>query len=76
MAHVSAFLAANAVPCVEVLTSSGEKGILHVNGKWEFVNLQKAVAAKEIANKLGPEANFAPGNHGNFLAMVTAVFFL
>jgi hypothetical protein len=49
---------------------------LHVNGKWEFVNLQKAVAAKEIANKLGPEANFAPGNHGNFLDMVTAVFFL
>jgi len=41
---------------------------LHVNGKWEFVNLQKAVAAKEIANKLGPEANFAPGNHGNFFS--------
>lgn len=58
--------AADAHPDVEALTSSGEKVILHANGKWEFVNVQKAAAAKEIAIQLDPVANCPPGSQGSF----------
>ena len=40
--------------------------ILHADGKWEFINAQKAAAAKEIAIKLDPVANCPPGNQGSF----------
>ncbi len=51
---------------IEALTSTGEKVILHATGKWEFVNTQKAAAAKEIAIKLDPVANCPPGSQGTF----------
>lgn len=58
--------AADTHPDVEALTSAGEKVILHADGKWEFVNAQKAAAAKEIAIKLDPIANCPPGSQGSF----------
>lgn len=63
---LSSAYAADAHPDVEALTTSGEKVILHANGKWEFVNVQKAATAKEIAIKLDPAANCPPGSQGNF----------
>ncbi len=58
--------AADAHPDIEALTNSGEKVILHADGKWEFVNAQKAAAAKEIAIKLDPAANCPAGSQGTF----------
>jgi len=53
-------------PDIEAQTSNGETVILHPNGKWEFVNTQKAAKAKEIAIKLDPAANCPPGSQGTF----------
>ncbi len=53
-------------PDIEASTSTGEKVILHADGKWEFVNAQKAAVAKEIAIKLDPVANCPPGSQGAF----------
>ena len=58
--------AADTHPDVEAQTTSGETVILHPNGKWEFVNTQKAAKAKEIAIKLDPAANCPPGSQGSF----------
>ncbi len=58
--------AADVHPDIEALTNTGEKVILHADGKWEFVNVQKAAAAKEIAIKLDPVANCPPGSQGTF----------
>lgn len=58
--------AADTHPDIEALTNSGEKVILHADGKWEFVNAQKAAVAKEIAIKLNPVANCPPGSQGTF----------
>lgn len=56
----------DAHPDIEAQTTSGENVILHANGKWEFVNTQKAALAKEIAIKLDPAANCPPGSQGTF----------
>lgn len=53
-------------PDIEAQTSNGETVILHANGKWEFLNTQKAAQAKEIAIKLDPAANCPPGSQGTF----------
>ena len=58
--------AADTHPDIEAQTSNGETVILHPNGKWEFVNTQKAAKAKEIAIKLDPAANCPPGSQGTF----------
>lgn len=52
--------AANA-ELIEATTASGEKVRLHPNGRWEYVDMQKAAAAKVIAdqypeNQLRPQA--------------------
>lgn len=46
---------------IEATTASGEKVRLHPNGRWEYVDTQKAVAAKAVAdqypeNQLRPQA--------------------
>ncbi|WP_232415362.1 MULTISPECIES: hypothetical protein [Methylotenera] len=56
----------DAHPDIEAQTTSSESVILHANGKWEFVNTQKAAQAKEIAIKLDPAANCPPGSQGTF----------
>ena len=58
--------AADTHPDIEAKTATGETVILHANGKWEFVNTQKAAQAKEIAIKLDPAANCPPGSQGTF----------
>ena len=56
-------------PDIEAKTTAGETVILHANGKWEFVNTEKAAQAKEIAIKLDPSANCPPGSQGMFLGL-------
>lgn len=46
---------------IDATTASGEKVRLHPNGRWEYVDAQKAVAAKVLAdqypeNQLRPQA--------------------
>lgn len=46
---------------IEATTASGEKVRLHPNGRWEYVDTQKAAAAKVLAdqypeNQLRPQA--------------------
>jgi len=46
---------------IEATTASGEKVRLHPNGRWEYVDVQKAAAAKTVAdqypeNQLRPQA--------------------
>jgi hypothetical protein len=44
---------------VEATTAAGDKVILHPNGRWEFVDAQKAKAAKEVAGQY-PENQVCP----------------
>lgn len=46
---------------IEATTASGEKVRLHPNGRWEYVDVKKAAAAKAVAdqypeNQLRPQA--------------------
>lgn len=44
---------------IEATTASGEKVRLHPNGRWEFVDVQKAAAAKVVADQY-PENKLRP----------------
>ena len=44
---------------IEATTVSGEKVRLHPNGRWEFVDAQKAAAAKVVADQY-PENKLRP----------------
>ncbi len=44
---------------IEATTASGEKVRLHPNGRWEYVDTQKAVAAKAVADQY-PENKLRP----------------
>ena len=52
---------ASAQELIEATTASGEKVRLHPNGRWEYVDVQKAAVAKTVAdqypeNQLRPQA--------------------
>ena len=44
---------------IEATTASGEKVRLHPNGRWEYVDVQKAAAAKVVADQY-PENKLRP----------------
>jgi hypothetical protein len=44
---------------IEATTASGEKVRLHPNGRWEYVDTQKAAAAKVVADQY-PENKLRP----------------
>jgi len=44
---------------IEATTASGEKVRLHPNGRWEYVDAQKAAAAKVVADQY-PENKLRP----------------
>ncbi len=50
---------------IEATTASGEKVRLHPNGRWEYLDAQKAVAAKTVVDQSGESATPAgrPGLH-------------
>lgn len=60
-AVVALLPAAVAQELIEATTASGEKVRLHPNGRWEYLDAQKAAAAKTVAdqypeNQLRPQA--------------------
>lgn len=61
LAVVALMPVASAQELIEATTASGEKVRLHPNGRWEYVDAQKAAAAKTVAdqypeNQLRPQA--------------------
>ncbi|HZM45096.1 MAG TPA: hypothetical protein VFC14_09725 [Burkholderiales bacterium] len=51
---------------VEATTAAGEKVLLHPNGRWEYVNPQKAAAARKVAEQFPENQGCPPGSQGNF----------
>jgi hypothetical protein len=43
--------AQNPAQVIETITTGGEKVRLHPNGRWEYINAQKAAAAKVVADQ-------------------------
>ena len=52
---------------VEATTAAGDKVILYPNGRWEFVDTQKAEAAKEVARQYPENQGCPPGWRGGLL---------
>lgn len=52
---------------MEATTAAGDKVILHPNGRWEFVDTQKAEAAKEVARQYPENQGCPPGWRGGLM---------
>jgi len=52
---------------VEAVTASGDKVILHPNGRWEYVDTSKAREAKEVAQQYPENQGCPPGWQGGLL---------
>jgi hypothetical protein len=46
-------------PAIDATTAAGEKVLLHPNGRWEFLDVQKQTEAKKIADQF-PENKGCP----------------
>lgn len=53
----------------EAVTASGDKVILHPNGRWEYVDVDKAKTAKDIAKQYPENQGCPPGWHGGYLGI-------
>jgi hypothetical protein len=52
---------------IEATTVGGEKVLLHPNGRWEYVNPQKAAAAREVAREYPENQGCPAGWQGGLL---------
>ena len=52
---------------IEGTTAAGEKVLLHPNGRWEYLNPQKAAAARKLAEQFPENQGCPPGSQGNLL---------
>jgi hypothetical protein len=50
-------------------TPSGDKVILHPNGRWEFIDTKKAAEAKEVAKQFPENQGCPPGTQGGYLGL-------
>ena len=51
---------------VEATTVNGDRVLLHPNGRWEYVNPQKAAAARKTAEQFPENQGCPPGSQGSF----------
>jgi len=51
---------------VEATTATGDRVLLYPNGRWEYVNPQKAAEARKVAEQLPENQGCPPGSQGNF----------
>src|SRR6188474_2525906 len=51
---------------VEATTVNGDRVLLHPNGRWEYVNAQKAAAARKVAEQFPENQGCPPGSQGSF----------
>jgi hypothetical protein len=49
---------------IEVATPSGEKVLLHPNGRWEYVEKKKAEEARSVAQQYPENQGCLPGTQG------------
>ena len=54
---------------IKATTVSGDKVILHPNGRWEFVDAKKAAEAKEVARQFPENQGCPPGTQGGLLGL-------
>ena len=59
LAPAAAVAQAQGGEVIEATTASGEKVRLHPNGRWEYMDAQKAAAAKAVADQY-PENKLRP----------------
>jgi hypothetical protein len=62
-------IAADQKTDVEATTATGEKVLLHPNGRWEFVDAQKQAEAKKVADQFPENKGCPPGWQGGLLGM-------
>ena len=63
-------IAAGAEPvgaAVEATTAQGDRVLLHPNGRWEYVNSQKAAAARKTAEQYPENQGCPAGAQGGLL---------
>jgi hypothetical protein len=67
----SAVIAADELPGekIEATTATGEKVVLHPNGRWEYMDADKAKAAKEIAQQYPENQVCPPGWRGGLMGI-------
>ena len=54
---------------VEATTTDGERVLLLPNGRWEYLNPQKAAAARKVAEQFPENQVCPPGSQGNFFGV-------
>jgi len=54
---------------VEATTASGDKVLLHPNGRWEYVNVQKAAAARKVAEQYPENQGCPAGSQGGWFGV-------
>ncbi len=54
---------------IEAATITGEKVVLHPNGRWEFLDTQKALQAKTIADQYPENKVCPPGWQGGYFGL-------
>ncbi len=54
---------------IEATTASGDNVLLYPNGRWEYVDVQKAAAAKNIANEYSENQGCPPGTQGGLFGI-------
>ncbi len=54
---------------IHATTASGDKVVLHPNGRWEFIDTQKAAKAAEVAKQYPENQGCPPGTQGGLLGL-------
>ena len=54
---------------LQAVTPSGDKIILHPNGRWEFIDTKKAAEAREVAKQFPENQGCPPGTQGGYLGL-------
>lgn len=54
---------------VEATTATGDKVLLHPNGRWEYVDQKKAGEARAVAQQYPENQGCPPGSQGSFFGV-------
>jgi|SRR5450830_830593 len=66
---MSSALAEEAGSDIEAVTNNGDKVILQPNGRWKFVEKEKAVAAEKVAKQYVENQGCPNGTQGGFFGL-------
>jgi hypothetical protein len=61
--------AQNKTPPVEAVTPSGDKVLLHPNGRWEYLDQRKAEDARKVAEQYPENQGCPPGAQGGLFGI-------